>query len=111
MPAAKKEWPGGAPTGRLREIEVTLSKTVVFTVDEAVIAQGMLPDNPIFGKKVTEEDVLTHLAFNLIGNDLSLSQIDGYANCPDDSANVPYVKWEVEIIGVTTPPPKRPARR
>ena len=89
--------PGDTPTGRTRTFSVTISKTVEITVDETVVAQGVLPDNPIFGERVTEDDVVQHLAFNLIGNGLRLSQIDGYANCDDASVTVPYVEWDVEV--------------
>jgi hypothetical protein len=112
--SARAVWPGSAPTGRTRTFSVTVSKTVEITVDETVVAQGVLPDNPIFGERVTEDDVVQHLAFNLIGNGLRLSQIDGYANCADASVTVPYVEWDVEVdreIVPAAPAPRSPRRR
>jgi hypothetical protein len=112
MTAAKKNveaWPGDRPTGKTRKFLVTISKTVEIAFDESVIAQGMLPDGYILGPGATETDVLEHLAFNLLGNAIKLSEIDGYANCPDTSVHVPNVDWDVEIDRETTPPPK--ARR
>jgi len=108
--ATDRQWPGSSPSGKTRTIVATVSKTIAFTVDESVIAQGMLPDSPIFGNRVTEDDVLQHLAFNLIGNDLRLSQIDGFANCPDASACVPYEQWDVEVESATPTPVRRIAR-
>lgn len=114
MNAPKKiEFPGNAPTGKMRTFVVTISKTVEIFLDETVIAQGILPDGPIFGSRITgnkaqdEMMAVDHLAFNLIGNGLDLSHIDGYANCPDKSAVVPYVDWDVEDIRETTPVPKK----
>ena len=93
----KSESPGDEPTGKTRTFQVTVSRTVELTLDESVIAQGMLPDGYILGKDPTERAVLEHLAFNLVGNGLQLSQIDGYANCPDESARVRGFPWDVEI--------------
>jgi hypothetical protein len=112
--AATEPWPGSTPTGRTRTFEVTVSKTVRIAIDESVIAQGVLPDNPIFGESVTEDDVIQHLAFNLVGNGLRLSQIDGYANCADASVTVPYGYWDVDVEHEIVPTPghaKRSARR
>jgi hypothetical protein len=95
--STRKAFPGSTPTGRTRTFLVTVSKTVEITVDEAIIAQGLLPDNPIFGASVSEKDVVEHLAFNLIVNDLSLPQIDGFANCDDESACVAMANWDVAI--------------
>ncbi len=99
--AAKKrtDWPGSKPTGKKRTFIVTVTKTTEIAIDEAVLAQGVLPDNPIFGARVTEDDVVKHIAFNLLCNDIRLSQIDGYANCPDDSVRVEAASndWDVEI--------------
>ncbi len=98
-PAVKKRevWPGSSPTGKMRTIVVTVSKTVQIAIDEAVIAQGLLPDNPIFGKSVTLDDVFMHIAFNLVCNRIDLSQIDGYANCSNESARVSPAHWDVEV--------------
>lgn len=106
-------WPGSTPTGRTRTFSVTVSKTVEITVDESVIAQGVLPDNPIFGANVTEDDVVQYLAFNLVVNHLRLSQIDGFANCDDASVSFPYENWDVEVDREIVPPPatRSPRRR
>jgi len=107
MAAAKKkkviEFPGDAPTGKKRTFRMMIARTVDVTLDTSVIAQGLMPDNPIFGSRLDggaydEKIVLEHLAFNLIGNNLALSAIEGYANCPDESADVPWEPWEVDDI-------------
>jgi hypothetical protein len=107
------EWPGDKPTGKTRTFSVTVSKTVNMALDESVIAQGLLPDNPIFGSSLTGERahdetlVLEHLAFNLVGNGLRLGQIDGYSNCPDGSANVTNEPRDVERIEEIKPAHER----
>ena len=97
------ENPGDRPTGKARTFSVTVTKTVEIIIDESVIAQGVLPDGPIFGSSMSgdvEHDtkvVVVHLALNLVCNGLDLSQIDGYANCPDASAKVGHSHWDIEL--------------
>ena len=83
----KRGFPGDKPTGKKRVFEVTVTTTTLMTLDESVIEQGLADDGYIM-KNPTLDDVVEHLAHNLIGTGLSLSQVDGYANCPDDSATV-----------------------
>lgn len=101
MTAVKQrvEWPGSKPTGKKRTFIVTVTKTTEIEIDETVITQGVLPDNPIFGARVTESEVVKHVAFNLICNGLRLSQVDGYSNCPDASAVVKSASndWDVDV--------------
>lgn len=116
-PAKKETWPGSTPTGKMRTFVVTVSKVVEISIDESVLEQGILPDGPIFGSSMTgnkahdEVVVVEHLAFNLVGNDLRLSQIDGYANCPDASVIVLYEDWDVESVRETTPVIRKPPGR
>jgi hypothetical protein len=117
-PEVKETWPGSTPTGKVRTFIVTISKVVEIALDESVITQGILPDGPIFGSRITgnkaQDEMLAveHLAFNLVGNNLRLSEIDGYANCPDESVSFPYEPWEVEDVRETTPrAPKPPGRK
>lgn len=96
-----EKWPGDKPTGKTRTFTVTVSKTVDVTLDESILAQGLLPDNPIFGSRLSGEKefdesiVVEHLAFNLVCNGLELDQIDGYSNCPSESAKVSQEDWEI----------------
>jgi hypothetical protein len=112
------EFSGSAPTGKTREFSVTVIKTVTMTIDTSVIAQGLLRDNPIFGSQLTgdvrqdERIVLEHLAYNLVGNNLALSSIEGYGNCPNESAGVTYepgdIDW-LEEIKIKKPAKRRKA--
>ncbi len=61
-------FPGDKPTGKRRTFSVTVSKTVEMSLDESVIAQGVLPDGYILGP-----------------------------NPSDASASVNDEPWEVEI--------------
>ncbi len=49
-------------------------------------------------KNPNENAVLMHLMYNLVGNELRLGQIDGYANCPETSARVLGIEMEVDDI-------------
>lgn len=82
---------------KARKYTVTVSKTVEILFDEKVLDQGLREDNPIFGKDVTLGMVVRHLAYNLVANDLRLSQIDGYANLKDDQVKVGRGDWDVEV--------------
>jgi hypothetical protein len=114
--AAKKKssvdhHPGDKATGKTRTFAVTIHATMI--LDESVIAQGV-GDTGYIMKDPTEDEVLRHLAFNLVGNCLSLSRIDGYANCPDESARVEDREAEVEFEMVAPLPksavPKKPRK-
>jgi hypothetical protein len=102
---ALKVWPGDKPVGRVRKFIVTVSKTAELVIDESILAQGVIE-----GASVSA--VVEHLAFNLIGTGLVLSDVDGYANCPDASVHVAPGScggWDVEIdreVGLTPVPPK-----
>jgi hypothetical protein len=104
---------GDKSTGKTRTFAVSIHATM--TLDESVIAQGLADAGYIWlGKNPTEDEVLMHLAFNLVGKDLRLSQIDGYANCPDASARVDDREAEVEFEMMAPLPkravPKKPRR-
>jgi hypothetical protein len=92
--------PGGTPTGKTRTFDVVVITHSKVVLDESVIAQGLLPDGYILGPNPTEAAVIEHLAFNLIKNGLPLSDIDGYANCPNDSARVTAAVTFVEVGNV-----------
>lgn len=98
MNTAKKEaWPGDKPTGKVRRFEVTIQKTVVVTLDESVLEQART-EPAFFRPPLTDGGVVEHVAFNLVCNELRLSQIDGYANCPDESAIVSRDdSWDVRL--------------
>jgi hypothetical protein len=104
MPAAKVlVEPGDKPTGKVRTFLVTVTKTVELTLDESVIAQGVDPDGPIYGSSMSGDPmhdtkiVVEHIAFNMVCNGLTLSEIDGYANCPNASATVAPSNWYIEL--------------
>ena len=99
--AEKAEFPGDRPTGKKRRFLVTVSRTREVELDESVIAQGMADDGYI-AKNPTEEQVLQHLGFNLFGNGIPLGHIEGYANCPDASAEcIGLEDSEVEVTETT----------
>lgn len=93
--AKGEQHPGDKPSGKERAFSVTIRADMI--LDESVIAQGLADDGYVIGKNPTEDDVLRHLAYNLVGNGLCLSQIDGFANCPDASARI--VSMDAEVDG------------
>ena len=106
---------GDKPTGKTRSFSVTICATM--TLDESVIAQGLADDGFIM-KNPTEDAVLCHLAYNLVGNGLmatSLSEIDGYANCPDASARITdkdaTIDFEIKPKVTPVPSPKKTKRK
>lgn len=46
------------------------------------------------------DEIAKHVAYNLIVNNLKLSQMDGWADQPDDNARVVTVAWEVDAANV-----------
>jgi hypothetical protein len=102
----REAYPGDTPTGKRRRFLVTVSKTVEVSLDTSVLMQGTMPDNPI-RVDASENFVIEHVAYNLIVNDLQLSAIDGYANCPDESASLGRAEWLVEVEEELAPEPAR----
>lgn len=97
---AKPTFPGDTPTGKVRRFRVKIEKYATIALDESVIAQGLADDGYIF-KNPDEEQVLQHLTHCLVGLECELSDIDGYANCPNLSATVSELDSEiVDIVEV-----------
>jgi len=98
--AAKKRrakpsgYAGDKPTGKTRAYDVLIEIRARMVLDESVISQGTQDEGHIM-RDPTEAQVIEHLAYNLVGNQLSLSEIDGYANCPAESARVTGFDMEV----------------
>ena len=100
----KPEDPGDKPTGKTRMFQVTVTKTVEIAIDESVLEQGRDPEGPIYGSSMSGHEphdtkiVVEHIAFNVVCNGLTLSQIDGYANCPDASVSLNRrSSWDIEL--------------
>jgi hypothetical protein len=94
----KKEYPGDKPIGKTRTFNVRIQICATMTLDESVIEQGLLPEGYILGPNPSREQVMEHLAFNLVGAGIYLNEIDGYANCPRGSATVTHRSMDVEEI-------------
>mgnify|MGYP001340642352 CR=1 FL=1 len=57
-------------------------------LDDAVINNVDGSWREMFYDFTTPQQIAEHIAFNMIVNDLTLSQIDGFANLFDDLANL-----------------------
>lgn len=70
----------------MRKFRITAHCEFDLLLDESVIQQGTMPDDPIFGGGASAGLVAQHIAYNMVVNQCRLSQVDGFANCPDSSA-------------------------
>lgn len=81
--------------------------TRIFRVELNVVVELFLDDQVIdtvdddwrktFYLLRTPEQIAEHIAYNLVINKSSLSQLDGWADQPNDNAQVkPYLGWETE---------------
>jgi hypothetical protein len=80
-----------------RKFLVTFSGTAQIELDDAVFnAVDEAFKNSIY-EFDTSEEVAEHIAYNMIVNDAKLSQLDGWADQPDEHASVTfYPNWEIE---------------
>jgi len=81
-----------------------LKFTVVFEVtaeielDEMVISVVNDEWRSVLYPLHTEEEIAEHIAYNLVHNHASLSQLDGWADQPDSNANLISEEWELEEV-------------
>lgn len=68
------------PFVKVHKFRVTATCEFTLCLEEEVIKQGCAPDDPIFGGGASPAFVAQHIAYNMVVNRLSLSEIDGYAN-------------------------------
>ena len=81
-----------------RKFEVELNAYATLELDEAVIS--VVDDD--WRKSLyalnTPEDIAKHIGFNMVVNQIRLSQLDGWADQPDDHARVLRIDWDVEAL-------------
>ena len=84
--------------------------SAVIELDDAVIeaVDDAWRSTFFYNNLRTPERIAAHVGYNLIINDLSLSQMDGWADQPDENARVlewpllPPTGWEIEAEEVTS---------
>ena|SRR3972149_11058201 len=80
--------------------------TVTIEIDQSVIDNVDDAWRDSMYNLISPEDIMEHVAYNLIINKTSLSNIDGWANLPDDFARVIkdlniYDEWQCEAREIT----------
>lgn len=79
-----------------RTFEIEITATVTIEVDDMVIDVVDDEWRSMFYGLHTPEDIAEHIAYNLIVNRASLSQLDGWADQPDaNAAIVDDEEWEL----------------
>jgi len=86
-----------------KEFVVEITATVVIDLEEAVI--DVVDDewrSHLYNLK-TPEEIAEHIAYNMIVNGAKLSQLDGWADQPDENATIMLgPSWEFFAeLGVT----------
>ena len=83
------------------KFEVELEGTATIEIDDAVLnAVDESFRKNIYNLKTTNE-IMEHLAYNLIINQFRLSSLDGWADQPDSNAKVSDEYWDIRCINVT----------
>lgn len=79
--------------------------SAVIELDDAVIEAVDDEWCSVFYNFITPEGIAEHVGYNLIINGLSLSQMDGWADQPDENARViewpELTDWEIKAEEVT----------
>lgn len=71
------------------EAIIEIDESVIKTVD-----QGWRDD---FYDYTTPEEIAEHIGYNMLVNNLTLSQMDGFADLFDSSATLSKVDWETSV--------------
>lgn len=80
------------------KFDVELKTTVTIELDDAVIAAVDDEWRKQLYDLKTPEQIACHIAYNLVVNSAKLSQLDGWADQPDENARIidgPH--WDTEI--------------
>ena len=79
------------------QVPVTLTSSVTITVSDRAVLD-LTRGESFYGKPFEDVDeLLQHLARNLIAQGLPLSSLDGWADLPDDAVTVSVGDVEAEI--------------
>ena len=81
-----------------RRFEIEIKKTVEIELDDAVI--NAVDDEwrkQLYDLK-TPEDIAAHIAYNMVINNAPLSMIEGWADQPDENAEIiGQDSWDAEV--------------
>lgn len=77
-----------------QRFNVKLMADAIIELDDAVIAAVDNDWRDQFYNLVTSQQVAKHVAYNLIVNNAKLSQLDGWADQPDENAKLITQEWE-----------------
>jgi hypothetical protein len=87
-----------------RYFRVTFDKTVDLELDDAVISVVDTEWRTQLYDLKTPEQIAEHIAYNLLINNLKLSQQEGWADQPDSNAKIigETLGWNAEVTEVST---------
>jgi len=72
-----------------RTFDVEFHSLVTIELDDNVIKAGASDDFfSVMGFKMTPHEVASHIAYQKLFNSATLSQLDGFADLPDDNARI-----------------------
>lgn len=84
----------------MKRFDVTFTGHATIDIAEEVLALASDANFCSYTGLQSREDIVQHIAFNLVINELTLSQVDGFADRKDDEAKVvegPRTEgWEIE---------------
>lgn len=81
-----------------KEFRVKLTCYVTLRISPTVLAGVDDGWRQTYYQLHSDEDVAQHIAYNMVVNDLSLQQIDGFADRKEREAEVFDTEWDTEII-------------
>ena len=85
-----------------RKFEIIFNGTANIELDNAVINAVDEDFKNYIYNLTTIEQIVKHLAYNLIINDEKLSQLDGWADQLDENAKIlSEPDWEIEVTEIT----------
>jgi hypothetical protein len=79
-------------------LKVTFIVTAEIALDEKVISVVDDEWRGTFYNLHDIEDIAEHIAYNMVKNEVRLSQIDGWADQPDENAKLLGEEWHLDEV-------------
>lgn len=79
-----------------KKFSVTFIVTAEIELDEQVISVVDDDWRNVFYDFYDDIDIVEHIAYNMLRNDASLSEIDGWGDQPNSNATLVGGKWELD---------------
>lgn len=92
----RKKVKKSAPKTTSTTYEIRVVGTAKLTIDDALIASIGDDWRKQFYALHTPKEIADHVGFNMMVHDLSLSEIDGFADRKDEEAVMVDIEWEMD---------------